>query len=93
MFLVYLNFKLQGHAIEVKEVAVFVLHRQRYAIHIIVTTVCIAQNMWLWCLVVNLFKGLTANIESRQDSGRFSVEQVLLSVNQVAVHEVCAGRC
>ena len=64
--LVYLNFKFQGLVVEVKQVAFFIFHRQGDTIHIIVTTVCIAQNMWLWCLVVNLFKGLTANIESRQ---------------------------
>ena len=50
--------------VEVKEVAVFVLHRQRYAIHIIVAALRITQNMWLRCLVVNLFKGLSTNIES-----------------------------
>ena len=65
MFVVYLNFKLQGLVVEVKEVAVFVFHRQRYAINIIVAAVRFPQNMWLWCLVVNLFKGLTTNIESR----------------------------
>ena len=74
--LVYLNFKLQGLVVEVKQVAFFIFHRQGDTIHIIVTTVCIAQNMWLWCLVVNLFKGLTANIKSRQDRRRLSVEQV-----------------
>ena len=35
MVLVYLNFKLQGLVAEVKEVAVFVLHRQRYAIYML----------------------------------------------------------
>ena len=89
--LVYLKFKFQGLVVEVKQVAFFIFHRQGDTIHIIVATVCIAQNMWLWCLVVNLFKGLTANIESRQDCRRFSVEQVLPFVNQVTVHEVGAG--
>ena len=89
--LVYLNFKLQGLVVEVKEVAVFVFHRQRYAIHIIVTTTCFTQNMLLCCLVVNLFNGLTANIESCQDCRRLSIEQILPFVNQVAVHEVGAG--
>ena len=74
--------------VEVKEVAFFIFHRQCYTIHIIVATVCIAQNMWLWCLVVNLFKSLATNIESRQDSRRLSIEQVLLLINQVAVYEV-----
>ena len=92
MFLVYLNFKLQRVVVEVKEVAVFVFHRQCYAIHIIVAAVSVTQNMWLWCLVVNLFKGLTSNIEFRQDCRRFAIEQVLSFVNQVAVHKVGAGR-
>ena len=86
--LVYFNFKLQWLVVEVKEVAVFVLHRQRYAIHIIVATLRFTQNMWLWCLLVNLFKGLSANIESCQDCRRLSIEQVLPFVNQVAVHKV-----
>ena len=60
--LVYLKFKLQGVVVEVKQVAVFIFHRQGDAIHIIVTAVCVTQNMWLWRLVVNLFKGLAANI-------------------------------
>ena len=89
--LVYLKFKLQWLPIEVKQVAVFVFHRQGDAIHIIVAAFCVAQNMWLWCLVVNLFKGLSANIESRQDCRRLSIEQVLLLINQVAVYEVGAG--
>ena len=93
MVLVYLNFKLQGEVFEVKQVAVFVLHRQGDAIDIIVTARCVPQNMGLWCLVVNLFKGLTANIESSQDSRRLSIEQVLIFVNQVAVNKVGAGRC
>ena len=93
MFLVYLNFKLQGHAIEVKEVAVFVLHRQRDAIHIIVTARCVPKNMWLWCLVVHLFKGFALYIESCQQCRRFPIEQVLSFVNQVTVHEVGAGGC
>ena len=84
--------KLQGLVVEVKEVAVFVFHRQRYAIHTIVATIRFTQNMLLCCLVVNLFKGLAANIESRQDCRRLSIEQVLPFVHQVAVHEVGAGR-
>ena len=60
--LVYLKFKLQGVVIEVKQVAVFIFHRQGDAIQIIVAAVCIAQNMWLCCLVVNLFKWFTSNI-------------------------------
>ena len=86
--LVYLNFKLQGLVVEVKEVAVFVLHRQRYTIHIIIATIRVTQNMLLRCLVVHSFKGLATNIESRQDCRRLSIEQVLPFVNQVAVHEV-----
>ena len=74
--------------VEVKEVAVFVFHRQRYAIHIIVATIRVTQNMLLRCLVANLFKGLSANIESCQDCRRLSIEQVLPFVNQVAVNEV-----
>ena len=89
--LVYLNLKLQGLVVEVKEVAVFVFHRQRYTIHSVVAAVRFTQNMLLCCLVVNLFKGLSANIESRQDCRRLSIEQVLSFVNQVAVHEVGAG--
>ena len=65
--LVYLKFKLQGVVFEVKQVAVFIFHRQGDAINIIVAAVCVAQNMWLWRLVVNLFKGFASNIESRQD--------------------------
>ena len=84
----YFNFKLQGLVVEVKEVAVFVLHRQRYAIHIIVAAVRVAQNMLLRCLVVNLFKGLATNIESCQDCRRLPIEHVLPFVNQVAVNEV-----
>ena len=91
--LVYLNFKLQGLVVEVKEVSVFVLHRQCYAINIIVAALRVAQNMLLRCLVVNLFKGLSTNIESCQDSRRFPIEQVLPFVNQVAVNEVGAGCC
>ena len=91
--LVYLKFKLEWHAVEVKQVAFFIFHRQGDTIHIIVAAVCIAQNMWLWCLVVNLFKGFALNIESCQDCRRLSVEQVLPFVNQVAVHEVGAGSC
>ena len=91
MVLVYLNLKLQGLIVEVKEVAVFVFHRQRYAIHILVAAVRLTQNMLLCYLVVNLFKGLAANIESCQDCRRLSIEQVLPFVNQVAVHEVGAG--
>ena len=60
--LVYLNFKFQGVVVEVKQVAFFIFHRQGDTIHIIVAAFCIAQNMWLWCLVVNFFKGLTSNI-------------------------------
>ena len=40
----------------------------------------------LRCLVVNSFKRLSANIESRQDSRRLSIEQVLPFVNQIAVN-------
>ena len=93
MFLVYLNFKLQGHAVEVKEVVVFVLHRQRNAIHVIVAAISVTKNIWLWCLVVNLFKGFASYIKSCQDRRRFLIEQVLLFVNQVTVHEVGAGGC
>ena len=93
MFLVYLNFKLRGLVVEVKEVAVFVFHRQCYAIHIIVATIGFPQHLWLRCLVVNLFKGLASIIESRQDCRRLSIEQVVSFVNQVAVHKVGAGRC
>ena len=60
--LVYLNFKFQGVVVEAKQVAFFIFHRQGDTIHIIVAAVCIAQNMWLWCLVVNLFKWFTSNI-------------------------------
>ena len=60
--LVYLNFKFQGLVVEVKQVAFFIFHRQGDTIHIIVAAVCITQNMWLWCLVVNLFKWFTSNI-------------------------------
>ena len=74
--------------VEVKEVAVFVLHGQRYAINSIVATFRVTQNMLLRCLVVNLFKGFATNIESCQDCRRLSIEQVLPSVNQIAVHEV-----
>ena len=91
MVLVYLNLKLQGLVVEVEEVAVFVFHRQRYAIHIVVLAFRCTPNLLLWRLVVNLFKGLAPNIESRQDSRRFAIEQVLPFVNQVAVHEVGAG--
>ena len=65
MGLVYLNFKLQGVVIEVKQVSVFIFHRQGDAINIIVAAVRFTQNMWLWCLLVNLFKSLAPNIESR----------------------------
>ena len=91
--LVYLNFKLQGVVVEVKQVAFFIFHRQGDTIHIVVTAICFTQNMWLWRLVVNLFKGFTSNIESSQDCRRFSIEKVLSFVNQVAVHEVGAGGC
>ena len=79
--------------VEVKEVAFFIFHRQGDAINIIVATVCVTQNMWLWCLVINLLKGLTANIESCQDRRRLPIEKVLSFVNQVAVHKVGAGCC
>ena len=91
MVLVYFNLKLQGLVVEVKEVSVFVLHRQSYAIHIIVATIRFTQNILLWCLVVNLFKWLSANVDSRQDCRRLSIDQVLFFVNQVGVHKVSAG--
>ena len=39
MFLIYLNFKLQGHAIEVKRITIFILHGNGHAIHIIVAAI------------------------------------------------------
>ena len=88
MVLVYLNFKLQGVVFEVKEVVIFILHRECDAIHIVIAAGRVVEHVRLWCLVQNLFKGLTSNIESSQNCRRFPVEQVLFLVHQVAVHEV-----
>ena len=42
--------------VEVKQVAVFVLHGNGYAIHIIVAAFRVAQNMRLYCLVGEPFQ-------------------------------------
>ena len=86
--LVYLKFKLEWHAVEVKQVAFFVLHGNGYAIHIVVAAVCVAQNMWLWCLVCDFGVWLAFDIQLCKQSRRLAVEQVLPFVNQVTVNEV-----
>ena len=87
-FSVYLNFKLQGHAIEVKQVALFVLHGNGYAIHVVVAAFRFTQNLRLCCLVGDFGVWLAFDIQLCKQSRWLAVEQVLPFVNQVAVNEV-----